>query len=107
MSSDTSGQIRSMNSIRAPVTPGNVSEAFWADDFRVSFIDIAALAITLGLMGTFVAILVYAVRKRCDGRRNACDACHTRQRSNLSHRDDDLEDVGLVFDEKDVVGKQD
>ncbi|EXJ85579.1 hypothetical protein A1O1_05944 [Capronia coronata CBS 617.96] len=107
MSSDAPSQLRSADDFHIQNSPTDINQAPLSDNYQESFIDIAALAITFLLMTTFIAILLYAWRKRCDGRRNACRACHTRQHSNLSCRDDDLEDIDLVFDDKDVVGKQD
>jgi len=74
---------------------------------RLSALDVAALTITFMLVAMLVIVGFYAWRKSCDGRKQACRACHVRQRSNLSYRDDDLEDIELVWDGKDVVGKQD
>ena len=73
----------------------------------VTVIDVIALTTTFVLMAGVIAIMVYAYRRRCDGRRNACEACRIRQRRSLREREDDLEDVELLWDGKDVVGKQD
>lgn len=73
--------------------------------FRNSVIDIVALGITSALVAGMVALGVYVWRKRC--RKGACQTCRARHRSNASCRDDDMEDNGLVWDPKDVSGKQD
>ncbi|KAL2425965.1 hypothetical protein ABEF95_007818 [Exophiala dermatitidis] len=100
-------QGRSTTEVHLPSGPVNISQVPQDDNVAEPFVDIAALTITFVLIGAFIAVLFYAWRKRCDGRRNACGACHKRQHSNLSYRDDDLEDAGLIFDGKDVAGKQD
>lgn len=72
---------------------------------RNSVIDLAALAITSALMAGMVVLGVYVWRRRC--REGACQTCRARHRSNASCREDDMEDHGLVWDPKDVAGKQD
>jgi len=73
----------------------------------ITAIDIFALTITFVLMAGVIAIMVYAFRRRCDGRKNACEACRARQRRSPREREDDLEDVELLWDGKGAVGKQD
>jgi len=77
------------------------------DSHSDAIIDVIALTIAFVLVAGLVVLGVYAWRRRCDGRKNACAACRRRQGSSLSVRDDDLEDLDFVWDGKDVVGKQD
>lgn len=75
--------------------------------YQMTTFEIVVLIIVLALTTAFIAVLCYACRHRCDGRKNACESCRARQKMSPSELEDDLEDFPIVFDQKDVAGKQD
>ena len=70
-------------------------------------LDYFIVAVVLSIFSAFLYIVFYAIRNLRADRRAVCHGWHTRTCSDLSHCENGLEDIGLLFDSKTLTNKQD